>query len=730
MPCPFHNDDDADGTDGERSRDDPDGDEGDATDSTDPRAGRGIERRSFLKSALAIGGAGALSTTASLFGISRSAAAEAPTPSYADRGNRQHAWDAYEVFSEKKGTSLPPGRHVLLHLEYQGVATPTPHERETVRKAFDELEAVAGWGSDGLLFTVGYSASYFDRFDEPLPEGIGPATDSQFAKPSLLRPQTLIDFPGVTLPKEDPVADEYDCLIHMASSTVERLLAAELLLWGGEADIDGDGQPESLDNTLEGILETPASDGSGRPESYPYRRVGFAGQDNLEREGGEDDPDGVYPDEIPEDAKLSMGFNDLFKNSIPREDNVTLLEDQRLVVPKDPGPFAQGTVQHVSKLDLDLDPETGWYQYDTDERIDRMFSPDHDAEGMGEVADEFGDTTAITEENDTLDEPVPIRDFDGEDVADRTERHAREDGVVGHVEKTARARFDMETRITEEGQERLSGGDRDELLPAEEREDDLRGHDGVQESEQVMLRRDFDTVDQDKAGLHFVALMRFNPYMAYMRAAMNGIEFDTAEGPTGFGLDGDGRIQHDDLGDLLPQDGDAESKYDVNNNGIVGFTETERRGNYLIPPLTQRALPHPQATEVDISAARAGENYLVFVNTLGNDDLVEDLRDGSVRFGWYYDVNRARGAEPRQVNQHGNMAILVFPADETGIETAPGGPDGDVKVRLYAEEADTLRPVRGSTTVEHPTRNGVGRGRGESDRVDASDEPAAQEADD
>ena len=690
MGCPFHDGGES-NSEGDNAGDhaDPPGD----ARASRRREDRGIDRRAFMKSALAIGGTSALSTVTGLYGTTRSAAAQASGPSYAARQNRQHAWDAYEVFDEKKETSVPPGRHLLLHLEYQGDGAPTPEDRRTARKAFDELEELAGWGSDGLLFTVGYSASYFDRFDEPLPEGIGPASDSKFAKPSLLRAQTLIDFPGVTLPKEDPTADEYDCAIHLSSSAVERLLAAEILLWGGAADIDGDGEEESLDNTLEGILQTP--DGTGRPSEYPYRRVGFAGHDNLESEGGEEE-DGVYPSEIPEDAELSMGFNDLFKNSIPREDNVTLLEDQRLVVPKSPGPFAQGTVQHVSKLDLNLDPEDGWYQYDTEERVDRMFSPDHDADGMGEVADEFGNTTAITEENEEVEEVAAVRDLDGEgnDIAERTQEHADEKGVVGHVEKVARARFDMETRITEEGQARLSGGDRDELLPAEERQDDLRGHDGeVQEAEQVMLRRDFDTVDQNEPGLHFVALMRFNPYMAYMRAAMNGVEFDTGDL---FGLGGDGEIEHDDLGDILPDEEDAESKYDLNSNGIVGFTETTRRGNYLVPPLTLRALPHPQAETVDITVQRAGENYRVTVDGTTADALA----DGTVRFGWFYDVNRARGVAPRQVTQRGNRTTFVFPADGTGVDTAPGGPDGDVRVRLSAKRADTGRPVAGTASVD------------------------------
>lgn len=62
--------------------------------------------------------------------------------------------------------------------------------------------------------------------------------------------------------------------------------------------------------------------------------------------------------------------------------------------------------------------------------------------------------------------------------------------------------------------------------------------------------------------------------------------------------------------------------------------------------------------------------------------------------------DRARGADPRQVTQRGNRTTFVFPADETGIETASRGPDGDIRVRLFAKREGTGRPVRGTATVE------------------------------
>jgi hypothetical protein len=464
-------------------------------------------------------------------------------------------------------------------------------------------------------------------------------------------------------------------------------------LWTDEAPAN----PEPFDHTLDGVFT--------KPESYPERRVGFAGHENVEERLEKDtdfDADRVpdeneFADEVGEHppAELSMGFNDQYKNSLPRETNVTLLEDQRLVVPKSPGVFAQGTIQHVSKLNIDLD--RFYSEHDREERRDRMFSPDHDDDNTGAVGENLGNSNAPgdTPMRDVTQEPG---DPNAGDKAREAQSDWEDEEVVGHAQKVARARFDMESRITEEGQERLSGGDREELLPAEERDDDLPGHDDTQETEGVMLRRDFVGTEPQAPGEgrtpsnHFVALMRFNPYMAYMRQAMNGVPFDSGA----FGLVGDGQIKHDNTGAVSDGDGTLD---DVDpDSGIANYLNTQRRGNYLVPPLTQRALPHPQGEEVDITVTPAGENYKVTVDGV----TAGDLEDGSVQFGWFYDANRTRGAEPRQVTQRGNRTTFVFPAEETGIDTAPGGPDGNIRVRLFGKNGRG-RPVRGTATVERAT---------------------------
>ncbi len=716
--CPFHSDDGA---------SDPE-DGGDATPAGDGDSSggppAGVDRRSFLKSALLIGGVGALESAMGLFDGSAGAVAAATTDdpvTVAERANRQHAWDAYEQYDPTRETSIPPGRHLLLHLDYLGDGRPTEADRRAATAAFRELEATFDWRDEGLLFTVGYSAAYFDRYAESLPLGLDP--DSGFAKPGLLRPETLIDTPGVTLPHEDPVADSYDAVVHLASDHEEVLLAAEALLWGETVDVGG--ETRSLDADLSGVFS--------KPTDYPARRVGFTGHDNLEAEGGEDDPEGVYPSDIPDEdaegdhpaAKLSMGFNDLFRNSVPRETNATMVEEQRLVEPKPPGVFAQGTVAHVSKLDIDLD---SWYDYDTQGRRERMFSPHHDADNTGVVGEELGNSNAPGDR--------PMRDVssDDRDVAEATEADAESEGVVGHVQKTARARFDLNERLTDALPEDDPLRQEVEATESGTDYDTLPGHDGPQEAEQVILRRDVDTVEQNRPGNLFVALMRFNPYMAYMRQAMNGVAFDSKA----FGLTGDARIQHDDIRDEVTPDA----------NGIANFLETTRRGNYVVPPLTLRGLPPARAArppllvepgtggvpsvdgtdetiEVALGAGDAAVSEAALSTAAGawRDDavgldglrgLVEDWRDegptlpdgyerdpatdqpreyggptdvdpATARIGSWRAVNTGRGATPsdhthRDVDGDGvDELVCTVPVDEMGVTPETR------YLRLYAE---------------------------------------------
>lgn len=169
----------------------------------------------------------------------------------------------------------------------------------------------------------------------------------------------------------------------------------------------------------------------------------------------------------------------------------------------DDGPFAGGTTQHLSRIGLNL---TQWYeQDDRDQRVAKMFCPAHAAEERVEgVGANLGTDSGVTD-------------------CDPAEETARDRGVVGHSQKLVAVR-----------------------------EDD----------EPLILRRDFDTTDGDRAGLHFLALQAGIADFVRTREAMNGADLvgDTAVGRR-------------------------------NNNGILQYMDVERRGNYLLPPRSLRALP-------------------------------------------------------------------------------------------------------------------------------------------
>lgn len=718
MGCPFHDSSEEEDSDADSQ----------GTKQSEP----GVRRRDFMRSALSIGGASALSTTVGLFGMPETAAAAGDGVTVAERANRQHSWNAYE--RRAHGTFVPPNHHLLLFVDYTGSGEPAAADRETAREAFDRLERAFGWDHEGLLFTVGYSVSYFERFDEVPPRGL--RTDNGQI-PRMLSAQQLIDGPTipllpelqpgeenpdrsvdltVTLPREDPVADDdYDVCIHLASDHVQNLLAAEAALWGEESTVNG----VSFEGaTLDGVLT--------RPTEYPDRRVGFVGNDALDENiddvgGAESTTRKRFDESVEAGAELSMGYNDLYRNSMPREDNATMLEDQRFLPGpsnwQPPGVFANGSIMHVSRLDNDLE---GWYgDNDDEDRRTRMFSPHHDKADVGEVGENLGVSNAPDETTD-----LPMRDFSNpvKDVAERTEEDFDPDakgGNVGHAQKTARARAQLEAHFrndSDDGTPAIDIPQRDDPV-AQERDDDLPNHDGTdQQVETGFLRRDFNTIDDGRPGTHFVALQAFSIYLAYMRHAMNGVDFDTA-------MIGQPTTPDPSLGfEHEADDGDNPE------HGILEYITTTRRGNFVVPPITQRALPHASAIKLvgaddepetglggapippyvdpdgEFTVERAGKNYRV---RIADDDLAAAIDPGSVRFGYYRDVNAGGGADPRG---KGTGRVLLFPADETRLPELIEA-DGAARARLYAERESDRRPVFGTTTVDGKSPGG-GSGNG------------------
>lgn len=82
----------------------------------------------------------------------------------------------------------------------------------------------------------------------------------------------------------------------------------------------------------------------------------------------------------------------------------------------------------------------------------------------------------------------------------------------------------------------------------------------------IILRWDFNLTDDDTASLHFLALQRRISDFVDTRTATNGT--DVADSAT--------------VGQRT-------------NNGILQYMTVKRRGNYLLPPRSLRALPpaHP-----------------------------------------------------------------------------------------------------------------------------------------
>ncbi len=327
-----------------------------------------------MKAAVAAGGAGALSAC-----VSREDDPDVPrgTDDPEALPERQHAWnDALEA--DEHGNHVPPRHHVLVLLDYRREGPPTNADRRRTERALASLDRAYARGNGGLLFTVGYSPAYFERFDRPLPESV-----------DLPPPEALAPF-------EDPALDRADAVVHLASDHGSVVLEAERALLGERDRANGVEMSASLSSTFERV----------------DRRTGFVGAGlPAEHQDVAGIPDG---DPVPEDAPLFMGFESGFEKNQASEDRVTIPE----------GPFAGGTTQHVSRIRLRLED---WYrEQDDDDRVAEMFCPVHAAERRVEgTGENLGAHNGVDRE-----------------CAENVSAHAREHGRVGHAQKAAGARED------------------------------------------------------------------------------------------------------------------------------------------------------------------------------------------------------------------------------------------------------------------------------------------------
>lgn len=426
-------------------------------------------RRQFVKAAVAIGGMSALSACANLADNQ----VESPTPQFPQGPSDlstlpagQHEWADYLV-TDRQSNVVPPRHHVFLFLDYVGDSVPSDSDRETVEAALRTLERAYQRGTGARANTIENEGLLFMLGYSP----------SYFDRHDSTLPDS-VDLPPpervLTELDDDPAkADGYDALLHLASDRAQVVLSVEEALFGNLELVNG----IEVGATFAGVFERAD------------RRAGFTGaglpSERLDEEA------------ITEEAPASMGFKSKFADTTPSEDKVTI----------GAGPYDGATTQHVSKLEIDLD---SWYRHDHASRIERMFSPSHTPQDVGTVGEGLGRDSGVTEE-----------------LAERTEAHAARKGVVGHSQKTARARDD--------------------------------------DFEPVILRRgDFNAPGESGSVLHFGSIQEGIADFVRTRKAMEDIGFR--------------------------EEGESPSVTEE-NDGILGVIEVTNRANFLIPPRDVRALP-------------------------------------------------------------------------------------------------------------------------------------------
>ncbi|MEF8907712.1 MAG: Tat pathway signal protein [Haloarculaceae archaeon] len=291
-----------------------------------------VPRRDVLKAAVALGGTGTLAACLDEADRDRD---PVPTGAPGAKPSRQHAWND-ALRTDEHGNTLLPNHQVLLYLDLDGDGPPTAEARRTVEEALSTLDRAYEWSNEGLVHSVAYSRSYFDRFDAPLPDSV-----------DLPQPRALSAF-------ENPTFDTQDAVVHLASDRADVVLEAEEALTGDRETANGEDVTARLTDVL----------------TVDSRRTGFVGAGlPAEHQDAAGIPEG---DPVPEASPLFMGFEAGFKGNQATEDYVTI----------ESGPMAGGTTKVVSNIRQRL---ADWYGEQTyDQRVTELFSPGHAEENLVE----------------------------------------------------------------------------------------------------------------------------------------------------------------------------------------------------------------------------------------------------------------------------------------------------------------------------------------------------------
>jgi hypothetical protein len=218
----------------------------------------------------------------------------------------QHAWEA-TFQADANGRPVAPRFHRLLMLDVTGA--PTAADARRLETALRELERRFAYGPGGLLTCLGWGARWFERH-------------TRLASP-VARPLPMARW-------EDPVLEDIDACLHLASDDEARLAAV------GE-ELFGDGPLDQRTRLTVREVRTGFVGGG-----LPARRLPAA--------------------RIPTHAPLLLGFHSGLRGNQATEAQITIPG----------GPLAGGTTMHVSRIVLDLQR---WYAQHEEGRAAHMFSP-------------------------------------------------------------------------------------------------------------------------------------------------------------------------------------------------------------------------------------------------------------------------------------------------------------------------------------------------------------------
>ena len=104
-----------------------------------------LPRRQVLKTAVAVGGASALSACLDLGGSE-----PVPTGDPNAKPSRQHAWREY-IRHDEHGNSQLPKHQLLLYINFDGDGQPSTDTRSTLERALTVLDRAYEWSHESLL---------------------------------------------------------------------------------------------------------------------------------------------------------------------------------------------------------------------------------------------------------------------------------------------------------------------------------------------------------------------------------------------------------------------------------------------------------------------------------------------------------------------------------------------------------------------------------------------------